>query len=671
VNVGYACYGDSTGHIYRTTDGCATLTLFYTSAAGVAINDVQWDWRNGNVVWALDENAIVYISVNAGVTWTIYASLRTKLSLAGALGNKLGLPAAGGVWIFGGTGAGSPLIAFDPVVGSQGWVQQTFTGDLQTDTVTTPADATMRIIDAVAGFSKTVLILAWASGGGASITAVYAGGVIDASSVAYTRASTTFGALKSGRYVVSDNVLLKSDQYYCGFANRSQWSSTDGIAWTETTNFFPAGVTPNHAVMMGDQSTGATGTGSGIAGLFGVFCYAASDGIYKFTSRIDTTASYLRPSTFGTAWPASAVGKKLSIGASGATSAAGAAAKVVAATRSASPRTSTFLNATTVWSTLLAMTGITDNDPRIYCLTTTNWFVTNGSGTPAYSKDGGASWAALSASVAKAIAFCKDAGGRVWALVSDSANISISVWYSDNSGDTWTVNIADTGFNTRLSVGAELAAHPTDQNKIVFIAENNAGTWRTYHTENRGTSWTQTTGGTRPVEGQTGVQWYYSMIMLPTGRLIASGPIGGTGAPVHWRIMTSDDNGVTWATKYTDDNTSNALYSHADAIGNSGKIVMWHWDSATTTFSPIISTDGGQTFTLTPLTNTLAAFVGAANQPDAVAYDAANDAAYVMGAGTNFKVVKFTPVTAAGTWLNYNNTFPATTYGSGGLAAIP
>ena len=72
VNFGHALFGDTIGRIYRTTDGCATApTLVYTSAAGVAINDLQWDWRNGNVCWAIDENCIVYISLDAGATASI------------------------------------------------------------------------------------------------------------------------------------------------------------------------------------------------------------------------------------------------------------------------------------------------------------------------------------------------------------------------------------------------------------------------------------------------------------------------------------------------------------------------------------------------------------------------------------------------------------------------
>lgn len=321
VNVGHACYGFSNGVIKRTTDGALTLTTVMTSAAGVAINDIQWDWRFPTLVWAVDENGIVYISRDFGATWAIYASLRSVTyaagaATAGALGNKLGLPGAGGVYIFGGDGAGAPLIAYDPVVDAQGWVHVAFTGDLLTDTVTTPADATMRIIDYTApGFASGVesMILSWASGGGASITAVYTTTAAPGTSRAFTRASTTFGGLKTGRWIAGDNPQNMATALYCAFANRSIWASTDGIAWTETTNVMPASVTPWHALQMSDVLMG-------MPGFFGIFFIAASDGIYKWMTG-DATASYIRPSAAGATWPASAVGNKLSLGAQGSTEA--------------------------------------------------------------------------------------------------------------------------------------------------------------------------------------------------------------------------------------------------------------------------------------------------------------------------------------------------------------
>jgi len=173
VNIGHACFGYSNGVIKRTTDGCASaLTTVYTLASGAAINDIQWDWRNGNVVWAISEDAQVLISLDAGVTWSVYSALRSITYVSGtataaALGNSIGLPGAGGVYVFGGTGGGYPLIAYDPVVGSKEWVHVAFTGEIAEDM---PADATMRIVDyAAEGSGLEAMILSWSSGGGLPI----------------------------------------------------------------------------------------------------------------------------------------------------------------------------------------------------------------------------------------------------------------------------------------------------------------------------------------------------------------------------------------------------------------------------------------------------------------------------------------------------------------------
>mgnify|MGYP001611268853 FL=1 len=319
VNFGHALFGDTIGRIYRTTDGCATApTLVYTSAAGVAINDLQWDWRNGNVCWAIDENCIVYISLDAGATWTIYESLRTVLSLAGALGNKIGLPVAGGVYIFGGTGAGSPLIAYDPVVGSHLWVQQTFTGDLLTDAVTTPADATMRIIDYTAtGGGSEAMILAWASGGGAALVAIYMTDVTTSppgASRAFTRATGLTAGMKTGRFIVSNSL----NEFYAGFADRDVWANTSGYGWSiKTANLFPANTVPWHCLWMGMNNGAVTSA----------FLVALEDTVTPnngyIVKTVDgfVTAPQVRPTTGNvtTTWPASSKGMRLATGAAGAT----------------------------------------------------------------------------------------------------------------------------------------------------------------------------------------------------------------------------------------------------------------------------------------------------------------------------------------------------------------
>src|SRR6185295_7098457 len=231
VNFGHACFGFSNGVIKRTTDAGLTSSTVMTSAAGVAINDIQWDWRNTLVVWAIDENCIVYVSLDAGATWGIAASLRTTLSLSGALGNSLGLPAGGEVYIFGGDGVGNPLIAFSSGAYTV-WTRVTFTGDLATDL---PADATCRITSYSApGTGTEVMGLKFASGGGASIQPLYSTTSAPGTSRAFTRATGLTAGLKDTRYVVPDAPSRGDGYFYAAFGDRDIWSTSDGIAWTQT-----------------------------------------------------------------------------------------------------------------------------------------------------------------------------------------------------------------------------------------------------------------------------------------------------------------------------------------------------------------------------------------------------------------------------------------------------
>ncbi len=669
VNVGHACYGTSTGRIYRTTDGGVSVTLVYTTAATVAINDIQWDWRNGNVVWAVDENAIVYISVNAGVTWTIYNALRSTLSLAGALGNKLGLPAAGGVYVFGGTGAGSPLIAYDPVVGSQAWVKATLAGDIATDTVSTPGDATLRIIDYTVGFSVESLILAWSSGGGASITAVYScAAPAPANGFSFTRASTTFGGLKTGRYIVSDNVLIKSNYFLCAFANRSVWYSTDGVAWTEVTNVMPASVTPNHAIGM----TGSTEL-TGIVGMFGVFMIAASDGIYKYTPRIDATASYIRGGTgAGTAWPASAVGKKLSIGAPGA-AVVGGDGNVAVITTSASPRTITKLSATT-WSTLASVTGITDSNPQLYCLDTDIFFATNTSdsssdlaGDASRSADAGATWTA--SNLAVGFGFAKAADGSYWAFTRKTASFTqVDVFHSTDQGATWGSAVVTLGNgSSQVRRAIRIACHPTNANIVAIWGGDGAGNGFVAVTTNGGTSWTTTTASV-PGEGQTGVTYQFQLAILPNGRFVWA---GATSSSVR-RIYTSDDNGVNWTQRYTETD-STVIFG---GVGFSGtKVTIFRDKNTSCDGRPLVSDDSGATWALASC-DSLQTFNGLSTAfcRGAAAYDAASDAWFVVltsGNNTTNRVFKLTPVSDAGEWTNITYNIGSGSYGNRNIAVIP
>lgn len=470
---GYACFGYSNGTIKRTTDGCATLSAaVYTFPSATAVNDVVWDWRNSAVVWAISEQCELAVSLDYGVTWGLYggSGLRTTLGLSGALGNKIGLPAAGGVYIFGGNGTGTPLIAFDAAL-NNAWAQVTMLGDPVTDF---PADATMRIVDYTVSVTKESMILSWASGGGASITAVY---TVDnttsppGTSRTFTRASTTFGGLKSGRLIVADNPLTLTNQLYCCFANRSIWSSTDGIAWTETANFFPAAVTPFHGLFMSDVLTG-------IPGLFGVFMFAASDGLYKWTSG-EATASYLRPSAAGATWPASAIGKKIAVGASGASVAgAGGLARIGAA-----KALQTF-DGSSHWTTIGTGSG-TAPICHLMKLASGDWFyIANiGNSGDCYHSPDGVTWSSLVTHDANRGVYGMDvsADGTVWVVVGQSTTASgtnatkgLLIYKIVSPYTSATLVYTDAGYSTNFNVSPFggntcLAADKFDANNIIVV----------------------------------------------------------------------------------------------------------------------------------------------------------------------------------------------------------
>ena len=252
-------------------------------------------------------------------------------ALNAALGNTIGLPAAGGVYVNGGTGTGQPLRAYDPAVGAQTWVQQAFTGDLLTDAVTTPADATMRIVGHSApGVGPTeVLILAWASGGGALLVAIYQSTAGGGPSAAWTRATGLTAGLKNGRYVVPDP-LSGDGFFFAAFGDQDIWQTVDGIAWSKVAGspIMPAGVTPNHAIYGAGPLVGlpdahlwfiaAENAGNTVS------LYKGAPGMLSVTPLLPAGGSW-------PAQPASGKGKRVSVGAPGASSQAASASVAVLA----------------------------------------------------------------------------------------------------------------------------------------------------------------------------------------------------------------------------------------------------------------------------------------------------------------------------------------------------
>ena len=157
---GRACFGTEDGQIYLTTDFCATaldqrLAVFGSDNAIVYI---VWDWRDPNLVWAVTQGGRLYLSQNSGTDWNLYTNLRERLDIPGLRINHMGLPGEGGVWVYGGNGAGIPVIAFLRNVGGQEWGLVALRGDLLEDVIGT-LTADLYIADAADRGSGLAIIL--------------------------------------------------------------------------------------------------------------------------------------------------------------------------------------------------------------------------------------------------------------------------------------------------------------------------------------------------------------------------------------------------------------------------------------------------------------------------------------------------------------------------------
>lgn len=147
VNVGQAIYGTSDGKLLKTLDACATALTEVHSVASVRFEAVEWDWRDPNRVWALDDDLVLYLSEDEGDTWAVYDDVGNIFGHAASIGRTIGLPRGGGVWVYGGTGANNPFIGFDREVGRHNWTELAFGGELAADL---PAlSAAVAIVDAV------------------------------------------------------------------------------------------------------------------------------------------------------------------------------------------------------------------------------------------------------------------------------------------------------------------------------------------------------------------------------------------------------------------------------------------------------------------------------------------------------------------------------------------
>ena len=302
VNSGIAVFGHADGSIRKTTDFCQTALAEVKIPGGGAITDMQWDWRDFEKVWAVDDTGKVYLSSNGGDGWGLYNDLRLSTALGGlGLGSltlwHIGLPSSGGIHVYGGDGAGTPVIAFDATTGGHDWKQRTLGGELLADI---PAiDNAYRIIDAVDVGYGLAIALENADAGDSGARPIYYNPTPSDPS-AWVRATGLSATFVDAAYIVGGPV--NAHQFYAGEqGSRSSWrSNATGIAYTESTNVFPANVSPHHAIWLPSEIHNLN-----TANVYLIACedsVAQASGIYKSADALQTVQA-IRPVTGFSTWP--------------------------------------------------------------------------------------------------------------------------------------------------------------------------------------------------------------------------------------------------------------------------------------------------------------------------------------------------------------------------------
>lgn len=678
VNSGHAVYGHSNGSLDLTLDGNQTIAAALAAISPTSqFNDVQWDWRDHRFVWALTDDCRLYVSTDYGVSFFLLHDLRTVTyggfggTTPAALGNKLGLPPGGWVNIFGGDGAGRPLIAYNasPFGGvGNTWIRQAHLGDLLTDLVT-PADNTMRIVDYVApGYGGATMILAWASGGEATLRAIYhtdstAGNV---PSETWTRATGLTAGLKNGR-VMMESGPLSPVRRIAMFGDDDTWQSVDGIAYTLAgVANLPAGFTPNHGLFV---SSVLGGLPSVYEHIIAVEDATGTGGVMKSTDE-GLTWNYVRPATGFDAWVAGAKAKKIAIGAPVSTSSA--AGFVGISHQTAGNDKFQYMRNSTLWS---AEATYPTEGGRPFWLKPNAIFVCKDNGiAPCYSTDGGDTFNTMPAALTGAVWFDVDAGGRIWALVETSGGADVKIYYSDDDGANWSGGTGVLDKTTGSFTSGLIVCHETNQNRICVMGMSGSSAWL-YITYDRGVTWTEYTGGTRPkmpdpgvVGGTSGAHWFAN------NRIVVFG--NGIDGTAGWKVMTSDDSGPsssTWTVRYTD--TTSGLELSGMGARFDGKMVIGHAVETGSPFvtKPLVSLDYGSNWALAEPALTLQDFTGGATTAiRGTDYDPFDDSWYVGVQSSTHTIVKLTPVTAAGRWYNLKSNFSANDIGiDGGVAVIP
>ena len=237
----------------------------------------------------------------------------------------------------------------------------------------------------------------------------------------------------------------------------------------------------------------------------------------------------------------------------------------------------------------------------------------------------------------------RDAAGRLWGVTCEVGGSTprshMEIWYSDDSGDTWTESKDDTDTVNQQRI-MHVVPHPTNRDRIAIMGKS-GGTSRncvTWITTDRGANWTKNVVNTLFVNG--GFFKKFDRMMLASNRIVQIGH-GAAPAEGDFNVWTSDDNGLSWQPRLVITKQGAGVDFGYGPVGSAlgGTLyIMWENNDVNPRDIQIYqSTDQGQTWT--PIVS--AALGNKPPQPDpafdiyagGLDFDPVEGALYLFGAG--------------------------------------
>lgn len=647
-NPGYVLYGTYLGAIYRTTDGLATAPTLVMAACGHYFTDILFSLNEPYVAWALTHNGYLYRSTDSGATWSLYESLWEKFGLVNIICRRISTPPFAGIWIYGGTGTGYPLMVADSAL-NHNWVGLPINGELLADLVGATSD--LYVADVAShGYSHCIIL-----NSSNMTSAVYWIPVseLNGSGTGWKRC-LNLPAKTRGRWMQPD---YPPDQYAFGYDDINFYTAdVDPVAGTMTAALAVATMDAGDAANHGLWTGGYTGYGGGC---YLVAAEGVADGtVYKTFDRFATVDKF-RPATGFPAAPAGANAKQVRCGPKSAFYSAIGRVLIAGRLSPSGDKFAAWRSGAVDWTTKVfdgGELGTGDAGERVRALTANLWFIGSFEGYAdaddrwVRTKDGGTTWDSVTNPKSGDdywIDFAIDAGGRVWGITTDIVTSAyvVKVWYSDDDGDTWTLSETFTGTGLNYLSGLTISCHPSNQNIIAIRCMRGtlifAFQCKILYTLDRGVSWATNyaAGGRGPIfPACTGLK------TCDNNRLI----IWHYNTSGDCYVSTSDDWGASWTARqmFTAVGPSTRVLGAADLNGQKAfaftveREVWWTQDYGNI-WIKFDNQPGG-------------------SEESGLAYDPVDDALYAFtddNTVSNLLLVqRMMPVAQDGTWVDFSDT---------------